>query len=332
FNYARYLPQSIESALSQTHALTEVIVVDDGSTDESRSVIRGYGDRIIAVLPDQNRGQAAALNVGVRASRGEVVLFLDSDDYLYPHAVQRVVSAWSPGISKVQYRLDLVDQEGKKIDLFPAPEVYFDSGDVVPQLLSAGHYETTVTSGNAFSRAALEKILPIPESEFRLAADGYLVTLVPLFGPVISLQESLGAYRQHGENAWALGTTGLSERLRRALEHDAHRYRALRDKAGELGLKLAPSPGLRDHVHLTTRISSLCLDPNQHPHAGDSRLELGLRGMLSTRSARLSWKRRAMLAAWFLAVAVLPRRAAAKAVAWRLVQASRPPQVDRLFK
>jgi hypothetical protein len=330
FNYARYLSQSIDSALSQTHPFTEVVVVDDASADDSRSVIRRYGDRIIPVLLEQNGGQGAAINAGFRASRGEIVIFLDSDDYLYSQAAERVVSAWTPGISKVQYRLHLVDGRGCKIDLFPAPEIRFDSGDVVPLLLATGRYETTVTSGNAFSRGALEKMLPIPQDAFRIAADGYLVTLVPLFGPVASLEEPLGAYRQHGENAWAQGSNGLNGRLRHALLHDAHRYEALRETVRKLGLQLAPSPGLRDHSHLATRISSLCRDPQQHPHAGDSRLALALRGVLSSRHARLPWKRRAILAAWFLAMGILPRPAAAKVVAWRMVPATRP--LARLFK
>jgi hypothetical protein len=329
FNYARYLSQSIDSALSQTHPFTEVVVVDDASADDSRSLIRAYGDRVIPILLDENGGQGAAMNAGFRASRGEIVIFLDSDDYLYPQAAERVVSAWRPGISKLQYRLHLVDRERKKIDLYPAPEIQFDSGDVVPLLLAAGRYETTVTSGNAFSRAALEKMFPIPQDEFRIAADGYLVTLVPLFGPVASLEEPLGAYRKHGENAWAEGSKGLSG-LRQSLLHDAQRYSVLREKARELGLQLAPSPGLRDHSHLATRIASLCLDPKEHPHPGDSRLGLALQGVRSSRHARLPWKRRAILAAWFAAVGILPRRAAAKVVAWRMTPASRP--LARLFK
>jgi hypothetical protein len=81
---------------------------------------------------------------------------------------------------------------------------------------------------------------------------------------------------------------------------------------------------------LATRISSLSLDPKQHPLAGDSRLALALRGVLSSLHARLPWKRRAILAAWFAAVGILPRPAAAKVVAWRTIPASRP--LERLFK
>lgn len=332
FNYARYLPQCIESALAQTHARTEVVVVDDASTDGSRAVIARYDRRIIPVLPERNGGQAAAMNAGFRESRGEIVVFLDSDDYLYPRAVERVVSGWKPGISKLHYRLDLVDREGQRLDLLPAPEVRFDDGDVVPLLLSAGRYETTVTSGNAFSRAALERVLPIPEVEFRISADGYLVTVAPLFGPVASIEEPLGAYRLHGENAWALGSTGIGERMRLALLHDAQRHEALGRTARALGLAMKPRPGLRDHNHLATRVSSLCLDPVHHPYPDDSRIELGLRGALRSRTARLPGARRAMLALWFLGVGALPRAMASRLVAWRVAPAARPPALDRLFK
>src|SRR5205085_2714573 len=118
----------------------------------SRDIIRGYGERLVPVLQAENAGQAAAFNAGFRTSRGDVVFFLDADDWLYPHAVERAVAAFGPGIAQVQFRLHLVDGEGRQIDVLPPPEVALDQGDVVPILLSRGRYQNTVTSGNAFSR------------------------------------------------------------------------------------------------------------------------------------------------------------------------------------
>jgi O-antigen/teichoic acid export membrane protein len=332
FNYARFLAQCIESGLAQTYPRTEIVVVDDASSDGSQEVIRAFGDRVRAVLQEKNAGQAAALNTGFAASRGDIVIFLDADDYLYAEASQRIVSAWVPGISKLQYRLDLVDIEGHTIDLFPAPEVRFDSGDVVPRLLRDGRYETTVTSGNAFARAALERILPVPESDFRISADGYLVTVVPFHGPVRSLEERLGAYRLHGANAWSVADATPADRLRRWLEHDAHKYEAVRRKARENGLTASPDLGMRDHHHLATRLASLCIDPDHHPYAADWRLALAVRGALCSRNARLPWKRRVILGAWFLAVGVLPRPLAVRAISWRLAPSSRSPSVARLLR
>ncbi len=74
YNYAQFLREAIDSALKQTHKNTEVIVVDDGSTDNSTEIIASYEDRIVPVLK-KNRGQASALNAGVSVSSGEVIFF-----------------------------------------------------------------------------------------------------------------------------------------------------------------------------------------------------------------------------------------------------------------
>src|SRR5690242_13648165 len=98
YNYARFLPEAIDSALDQTWAETEVIVVDDGSSDRSREIIAGYGDRIVRVFKE-NGGQNSALNAGFSRSRGDVILFLDSDDALLPTAAAAAVEALTePGV------------------------------------------------------------------------------------------------------------------------------------------------------------------------------------------------------------------------------------------
>jgi glycosyltransferase involved in cell wall biosynthesis len=323
YNYGQFVGRAIESALGQTWPDTEVVVVDDGSTDDSREVIARYPD-VVRVFKS-NGGQGSAINAGFAASRGDLVIFVDSDDLLEPHAVERVVEAWQPGAAKIQYRLIMVDAAGQTIDLFPPRDVAFDSGDVVPLLLEKGRYQTAVMSGNAFPRAILDRILPMPEPEFRIAADGYLVTLAPLFGPVISIDEPLGTYRLHGDNAWASRGTASGQHFRRTLEHDLHRYEALAKGAAERGLSLSGEPGMRDWLHLENRISSLVLDRSKHPSPSDSRLLLGLRGAQAmARSEGLPLRLRAMLIAWFLSAGFLPRPLAFAAVAWRMAPATRP--------
>jgi glycosyltransferase involved in cell wall biosynthesis len=330
FNYARFLRRSVGSALDQTYPNVEVVVVDDASTDGSQEVIRSYGARVVPVLKEVNAGHGAAFNSGFRAARGDLVLFLDADDYLYREAAERVVQAWRPGVAKAQFRLDLVDGEGRVLDAFPAPEIAFDSGDVVPLLLSTGRYEATVTSGNAFARAALEAILPMPEEAFRQGGDGYLVTLAPLYGEVVSIEERLGAYVHHGGNHSDFARK-LPARLRWRLAHDEHRLEALRRKAAERGLAMAPRPWLGDASHLESRIASLCLDPASHPEPGESRLGLGVRGAWATRRARLPGRRRAVMAAWFLLVGTLPRSLATQVVGWRFDKGARSAAMERLL-
>ena len=90
YNYGRFLREAIDSALNQTYRNVEVVVVDDGSTDESREIIDGYGGRIVSVLKE-NGGQGSAFNAGIAASRGEIICLLDADDSFDLCKVERVV-------------------------------------------------------------------------------------------------------------------------------------------------------------------------------------------------------------------------------------------------
>src|SRR4029078_7561808 len=75
YNYAPYLAAAIDSALAQDYGKSELIVVDDGSTDCSQGIIASYGSQLTAIYK-QNGGQASALNVGFAASCGEIIIFL----------------------------------------------------------------------------------------------------------------------------------------------------------------------------------------------------------------------------------------------------------------
>lgn len=323
YNYGRFLRQCIDSALAQDYPQKEVVVVDDASTDDSAEIIRGYADAVVPILKPVNGGQGAAFNAGFAACHGDIVIYLDADDYLYPGAVTRVVQEWQPGLAVVQYRLHLVDEGGKVLDVYPPPEVAFDRGDVTQKLLSAGRYEGTATSAMALGREALSATLPVPELDFRIAADGYLATVAPLFGQVAAIEEPLGVYRRHGDNRFGWGGN-LAAHMQRVILHDLLKYRLLAARAATLGLRSTERPGNRDYAHLIARICSLCLDPAQHPVASDSRLGLAVRGVGSCRIAQLSPRHKTILALWFLTAGLLPRRIARHFVRWPFVPKSRP--------
>ncbi len=88
YNGERLVAEAIESALGQTYPQTEVIVIDDGSTDRSLDVIKSFGDRIRHET-GPNRGACAARNRGIELAQGEVIQFLDADDVLFPHKIER---------------------------------------------------------------------------------------------------------------------------------------------------------------------------------------------------------------------------------------------------
>jgi glycosyltransferase involved in cell wall biosynthesis len=87
FNAARWLPQTLESALAQSCRATEIIVVDDGSRDDSLAIARGFGKRGVNVFAQANAGASAARNRAVREAKGDFFQFLDADDLLSPDKI-----------------------------------------------------------------------------------------------------------------------------------------------------------------------------------------------------------------------------------------------------
>ena len=327
YNYARFLEQAIDSALAQTHAAVEVIVVDDGSTDDSREVIAKYGSRVRAVLKE-NGGQASAFNAGYAVSSGEIVMFLDSDDFLYPDAVATVVERWVAGTSKLHFRLDVVDDTGRRVGrVHPAPEVQLPHGDAKAHMLSYGPVVSSPTSGNAFSRRALHALLPIPEAEYRICADSYLLVGAPFYGPVIAEDRPLGAYRVHGRNAWGIGLGAVSAaELQRYVRHAIRQEELLAAMLRRFHDPVGGDVVGRFHGAVFARLASLREDRRGHPVPSDRLMSLLWRGYRSVwrRSNPMSLSLRVMLSAWALWVAIMPLPLVRPAVAWLMVPGSRP--------
>lgn len=100
YNYGRFVGKAIESALAVEWPDVEVIVVDDGSTDNSRAIIESFGNSITAIF-QPNGTQRVACNTGFAQSSGDAVIFLDSDDVLMPSVALEAAAAWSETVSKI---------------------------------------------------------------------------------------------------------------------------------------------------------------------------------------------------------------------------------------
>jgi glycosyltransferase involved in cell wall biosynthesis len=87
YNRERYVRQAVDSVLSQTITDYELFAIDDGSTDRSAEILRSYGDKI-KFLQQANRGPEAARNSAAALARGEYLVFLDSDDFFFPFALE----------------------------------------------------------------------------------------------------------------------------------------------------------------------------------------------------------------------------------------------------
>ena len=237
YNYGRFVAEAIESALAQDFGRTEVIVVDDGSTDESAAVLAEFEGRV-RILRQQNRGQAAAINAAVAASSGELLCFLDADDWWAPGKLSAVVAAFDaePAAVLVYHRLQPV-RGGSSDGFRPVPRSLC-SGDIAPRLLrSAGWWPFPLTSAVAVRRSAWREAGDIPDL-FRISADAWLVGVYPFLGRVVALPGALGCYRIH-DNLWYREVEDPAM-LRRRMAHweatvDAsNRFLAERGLAGRL--------------------------------------------------------------------------------------------------
>ena len=328
-NYARFVGAAIESALAQTYRDIEIIVVDDGSTDGSRTVIAAYAGRLTIIFQD-NRGQSGAFNTGFAASKGDIVMFLDSDDILRPEAVSAVVAAWRPGITKLQFCLATIDAEGGFTGgIFPNYPTSLTPEAVRRETLETALYPCPPTSGNAYARDFLAAVTPVPP--VLAGADGPLNTLAPLYGDVVTLNRVLACYRVHGANDGAQGTLA-ADKFGRFIRHDQHRAELLREHAARLGLRVEGDPLDRAVLHLQYRLASLRLLPGHHPVPGEHVVSVAWRGVTAAWHAKERLPARLFLILWFVAVASLPRNAAKRLIALRFVPASRPAVLGALLR
>jgi glycosyltransferase involved in cell wall biosynthesis len=199
FNYGHFVEEAIESVLAQEfpREQREILVVDDGSTDDTAERLEKYGDSI-RYLRKSNGGQASAFNYGFAAARGEVIATLDADDLWMPGKLRRVCDAFekNPEAGMVYHRTHLW-RGGEQLE----DDSYFAevSGRVPASRASLLRYPMVGTSCLAFRRSALELVLPVPEA-LRSQADAYLTALIIFVAPVVALPEFLAKYRLHGAN------------------------------------------------------------------------------------------------------------------------------------
>jgi glycosyltransferase involved in cell wall biosynthesis len=310
YNYGRFLPRAIDSALGQTHENVNVIVVDDGSTDDSRQVLRDYEDRATLVLKE-NGGHASAFNAGVERCRGDVVIFLDADDVLKPEAAARAAGAFAadPSVVKVQSRMEVVDASERPTGgVKPPPHLPMPNGDVrEAELAYPFDLPWVPTSANAFRRDAMRTILPIPEDAFRMCAERYLVHLIALLGPVVSLDEIGACYRVHGTNAYESEQSDLDlSRIRFTIEVERTISAGLLRLAEDLAL---PHPDrILSLADLANRMISLRLEPQRHPVPEDGRVSLLTDAVrAAARRSNVSPAMKPLFVGWFAAMAALPR-------------------------
>lgn len=206
YNCAQLLPRAVESALGQAYPANqmEIVVVDDGSTDETREVLSRYGDSVRGVFKS-NGGQASAVNEGIRQARGEIVCLLDGDDFWYPGKVEAVAEAFrDPEVGLVYHKLDLVDGSGARLQAgYPSGRW---KGSLGSRIL-LGYPWGAPTSAMSFRRSVVQA-LEIPEDVFPTSPDVFLGSVLPLLTDAALVDRPLGAWVLHGRNQFLVNPEG----------------------------------------------------------------------------------------------------------------------------
>ena len=322
YNYEQFLPVTIESVLGQSVPV-QLIVVDDCSTDGSRDVIRRYADRLQPVFLPVNSGQGAGFNAGFAEATGDLVMFLDADDFMLPGAVEAILGNYDPRTALYLYRMRYADEQGALGGLFPPMGIRLASGDVSAELRRTGRYAGTITSGMVCSRAALAKVMPMDAAAFRYGGDGHVAVALPLQGPVKASDTAICGYRLHGRQHTNASPDALTKRARWRISHDEERYKVLRAQAAALGLPVADDLGTKDEIHIKERIISLMFEPALHPIASDRIGDL----LKQARGLTLSQgqgARRYLRALWWTLLAWLPPAARRKLFLYEVAPATRP--------
>lgn len=220
YNNAPFLRACIDSVFAQTHPADEIIVCDDGSTDDSLAIIQEYKSRLTII--SQPRGcstpwanQGAVIHTSFRASTGDIIFLLDGDDLFSRHKIEHYLAAFAaaPRAVLVQGPLWKIDQHGRDLGLEYDPRRHARN---YLQYIYATH-EVNIfypTSAQAFRRAYLEQRLPLDFSDqLPLWSDARLALVAPHFGEVITLEAPLTLWRRHPRSHTVAKPTAVFDQM-----------------------------------------------------------------------------------------------------------------------
>ena len=210
YNYARYIGESIQSALDQTYSNIELIICDDGSTDDSVSIIEEYQrkDPRLQLIRKTNGGQASGFNAAFAASRGEMIALLDSDDRFLPNKIERVVADFQahPDAGFGVHRVIRMTADLRRQGVWPMTAPLPVDG-MARDLLHDGGILPFMppTSGLSLHRDVAKRLFPLPlQAPLVNCPDQLITRLAPLITNVTHENEALSEYRLHGENNYGL--------------------------------------------------------------------------------------------------------------------------------
>jgi hypothetical protein len=229
YNHERLIETAINSVLEQDFPAPEreVIVVDDGSTDGTAEIVRRYAP-LVRLVRKTNGGQASAFNAGIPECRGELIVFLDGDDWWRPGKLRKIAQVFGedPALGMIGHAFIESFDDGTRKTISPSETVRLQVND-----LSAATFFRLSRCYFGTSRLALRanlarKILPVPAA-LVFEADEYLFTMAAALEPFVLLPDALTHYRVHARNLF-LGAGASEAGERRKARVIAELARALR--------------------------------------------------------------------------------------------------------
>ncbi len=219
-NHERFVEEAIVSVLDQDFPSSEmeILVVDDGSTDRTPEIVRKFEPRI-RYLRKENGGQASAFNFGIPQAQGEILAFLDGDDWWAVSKLSTVVKAFeeNPDVGAVGHGYHVVDEDGKMCQtILPEQNFRIGLGNLDSARLFCQLRCFLGTSKVAYRRTVLDQVLPVPEV-LRFEADEYIWTIAAALTDALVLNLPLFFYRFHASNFY-MQRTPDKKYLQRRLE------------------------------------------------------------------------------------------------------------------
>jgi glycosyltransferase involved in cell wall biosynthesis len=328
-NYADYVGIAVRSALEIRWPKVEVIVVDDGSTDNSLDVIKTFADRI-TIISQANAGQMPSCVNGFRRCSGDLILFLDSDDALHPDVMTEIAAVWSETASKFQFQMRVVDAKGNPTgSILPQYFAHPSPQDIREWATTTGVYPTPPGSGSAYPRSVVDRIFSFKSDFVDRAPDSYLIAAAPAYGDVVTIPKPLVDYRVHGLNHGAHLHLDDS-RFAREVDLARRRHKFFTEVASSVGLPVAEAALNRNLLFLCLRAASYSLRPDIHPISADNSARIAATSFKALAYPQgFSHSQRTSLFLWTLCVLFGPLRFRRSVVSWRYVPTQRPKWMKR---
>ena len=274
YNHERFIEQAIVSVLEQDFAAAdrEIIVVDDGSTDRTPEIVKKFEPRV-RLMRKENGGQASAFNAGIPECKGEIIAFLDGDDWWAPNKLRRVAQTMNADASVgiVGHGIVNVQRDGREQAEILREGFHFQASTIEGARLFRRRGAFLGTSRMTIRGGLLRLIGPVPEA-IEIQADEYLFTLAAVFAVAQVLPEALTYYRLHETNSF------------QSANHDPQK---LRRKKKSLAM-LASS--------LSHQLEKLGIDPQvcrtvtEYTQASADQLRLVLDGGWPWETVKTEWK------------------------------------------